>query len=109
MASPTGPAPPAIGRAAVRNKEPPAGPGEDGWDGRVDDRSARPEGRALPAAAGAAGIGSGGDRLGGLARGGLAGAGGGNGQVGLVLPLPGPRLARPALQRDGAHRRSVLV
>jgi hypothetical protein len=49
------------------------------------------------------------DRFAGVARAGLTATGGGNGEVGLVFPLPGPGLPGPALQRDGANRRPVLV
>src|SRR3954469_21073188 len=40
---------------------------------------------------------------------GLATTGGGDRQIGLMLPLAGPSLARPALQRDGANGRTILV
>src|SRR5206468_8750626 len=54
------------------------------------------------------GSGTDGDRLI-VIRAGLATAGGRDGQVGLVFPLTGPGLTRPALQGDGANGRTVLV
>lgn len=49
------------------------------------------------------------DRLGGLAGAGFPATGRGNGQVGLMLPLTGPSLTRPTLQRDRPDGGTVFV
>src|SRR3954449_2457718 len=49
------------------------------------------------------------DRLVRVAGAGLTTAGGGDRQIGLMLPLAGPSLACPALQGDGANGRTILV
>src|SRR3954453_23584587 len=53
--------------------------------------------------------GSGGDRFTRVGRTGLAAAGGGNGEVGLVFPGAGPGLSGPALGGDGSDRGTILV
>lgn len=55
------------------------------------------------------GSGVGRDGFGRVASSALAAAGRGDGEVGLMLPLAGPRLPGPALERDRADGRAILV
>ncbi len=53
--------------------------------------------------------GRGGHGIGRIARGGLASTRCGDGQIRLMLPLTGPRLTCPPLQRDGSDGRPIFV